>query len=61
MLNRKKAILFIAMLEALFFGIMVMLYLHGVMKMMTFVITIVTVSLIVNVLLIVAVRKLPPM
>ena len=59
-MNRKKrAILFIALLEALFFAIFTMLYVDGAIKLITFASVIITFSVIVNILLIIAIRKLP--
>lgn len=58
-MNRKKVILFNAMLEAMFFGIFTMLYIDGAIKLVTFIAVILTLSVIVNALLVIAIRKLP--
>jgi hypothetical protein len=57
--RRKQTLLFIAILEAMFFAIFTMLYLHGVIKFVTFASVIIIFSLIVNILLVIAIRKLP--
>ena len=59
-MNRKKALLFIALLEAMFFAIFTMLFImQGAIKLATFIAVILTFSVIANVLLVVAIRKLP--
>ena len=58
-MNRKKAILFIALLETLFFAIFTMLFMYGAIKLVTFIAVILTFSVIVNALLIIAIRRLP--
>ena len=58
-MNRKKALLFIALLETMFFAIFTMLFLQGAIKLVTFIAVILTFSVIVNVLLVMAIRKLP--
>jgi hypothetical protein len=57
--RRKQTLLFIAILEAMFFVFFTMLYLHGVIKFVTFASVIIIFSLIVNILLVIAIRKLP--
>lgn len=57
--RRKQTLLFIAILEAMFFAIFTMLYLHEVIKFVTFASVIIIFSLIVNILLVIAIRKLP--
>lgn len=61
MMNRKKVLLLVSMLEALFFFMMTVLYFQGTIKFMTFLIAITTVSGIFSILLLIAIRKLPPM
>lgn len=58
-MNRKKALLFIALLEAMFFTIFTMLFTYGAIKLVTFIAVILTFSVVVNALLIIAIRKLP--
>jgi len=60
-MNRKKVLLLVSMLEALFFFMMTVLYFQGTIKFMTFLIAITTVSGIFSILLLIAIRKLPPM
>ena len=58
-MNRKKALLFIALLEAMFFAIFTMLFMQGAITLAAFIAVILTFSVIANVLLVVAIRKLP--
>ena len=48
-MNRKKALLFIALLEAMFFAIFTMLFMQGAIKLATFIAVILTFSVIANV------------
>ncbi len=60
-MNRKKAILMAAGLEACLLAILVVLYVSGTIKMMTFAIGICTIAVIMSAVMFMIIRKLPPM
>ncbi|MCR5469614.1 MAG: hypothetical protein K6F22_01595 [Prevotella sp.] len=60
-INRKKAILMAAGLEACLLAIFVVLFVSGTIKMMTFVIGLCAVSVIMSAAMFMIIRKLPPM
>ncbi len=60
-MNRKKAIVMAAGLEACLLTIFLVLYMSGTIKMMTFVIGLCAVSVIMSAAMFIIIRKLPPM
>ena len=59
-MNRKKiALIVIMLLEALFFGTFTMLYVNGTIELVAFAASVIVFSIVVNALLVIAIRKLP--
>lgn len=59
-MNKKKiALIVIMLLEALFFGIFTMLYVNGTIKLVAFAASVIVFSIVVNALLVIAIRKFP--
>lgn len=58
---RRKAIVLIAGIEAFLIGMIIMLFLSGAVKVLTFAVLVVIVGLLSSVALLLAIRKLPPM
>ncbi len=60
-MNRKKAIVMAAGLEACLLAIFMVLYINGTIKMTTFAIGVGTLAVIMSAVIFIIIRKLPPM
>ncbi len=60
-MNRKKAILLLALIQGLLLGVMCALFASGIVKPLTFTIIIAVLSVVFSALFVIVIRKLPPM
>ncbi len=60
-MNRKKAILMLALIEGLLIGVMCTLFATGILKQLTFTILLAVLCVVFSALFVIVIRKLPPM
>lgn len=60
-MNRKKALLLLSVIQAFLLALFVVLFVNKVISLTAFVAVVITIGVVFSALIVVAVRKLPPM